>query len=197
MVTPYQVRIIHVIFLYSHLEIMLHYLSDYPVFCEKAVGDKLRVAHPDRLLALCACFLSWWGSSDIGWCSSLRWNYLRIFIRSYLRGCLSRSSSCSCHWGFDFFDLFLKCIHLVLLLLLFASSIFLSLVLPRVWLLGVELFEWVVHLQDMNTDQFKLCAAKVMSRCRLLSLSLLSQHLLLDLCDWLSCILVLLRFLSL
>ena len=59
MVTPYQVRIIHVIFLYSHLEIMLHYLSDYPVFCEKAVGDKLRVAHPDRLLALCACFLSW------------------------------------------------------------------------------------------------------------------------------------------
>ena len=59
MVTPYQVRIIHVIFLYSHLEIMLHYLSDYRVFCEKAVGDKLRVAHSDRLLAPCASFLSW------------------------------------------------------------------------------------------------------------------------------------------
>ena len=47
MITPHQVGVIHVIFFYSHLEVMLHYLSDYRVFREKAVRDELGVANSD------------------------------------------------------------------------------------------------------------------------------------------------------
>ena len=50
-------------------------------------------------------------------------------------------------------------------------------------LLSIELFEWVVHFQDVDPDKLELRTAEVMPRCRLLRLSLLSQHLLLDFGD--------------
>ena len=82
--------------------------------------------------------------------------------------------------------LFLNLLQKVCSLLLFLLCIFLA-TFTSIGLLCVELFKWIVHLKYVHTDELELAVTKVVSSHRLVHLSLLLEHLLLDIVHVLSC----------
>ena len=55
--------------------------------------------------------------------------------------------------------------------------------LSCVCLLRIELLEWVVHLQNVHSDELKLAVTKIMTCHLFVGVFLLLQHLLLDIID--------------
>ena len=137
MVAPEYVEIVNVVFLNSHLEVVLNYLSHYGILGEEAVNNKLWLAIPHRLCLSCARFCSWLRNSELA--REDRVGGLRkLDIVFHRKGHAVNYVYLLClFWGL------LDCLRLFLFFL--SRFLIFFFVFALVLLLGVELFERVVH----------------------------------------------------